>query len=412
MRTHTRALTFLTLLTLTLAGCGAAGEGPASGADPTDAGASAPQSETSSVHGHGHIDGATELEEPKAGLVTLDKASAVNLVDLETLAPTPIADAAGATHAATDGRFVLLGAAQGTSTLVDSGTWTWDHGDHQHFYRAPSRDLGPVDVSGPATMASTTSRAVIAAGTKALVLDRDALGSGQVKTLGTFTIDAGAWAGPLAGHVVTVQGGKAVVLGEDGAATTASAIACPSPKGGAFTRAGLVLGCEGGVVLASEDSAAKEGTPPSLEWLPLPAGATATDSPTVFMTRPRRPLLAALSPNGRLWLLDARKKTWTELASSSAIIAATTLDDRHDTTVGVDGDGRVHVWSDAKEATVTDPVVDTGLVTVSGIHVSSNRAYLPAAGGASIIEIDPADEARLARTIPTGALTTFQEVGL
>ncbi|MDO4258004.1 MAG: hypothetical protein Q4C87_00630 [Actinomycetaceae bacterium] len=423
-RSYRRLCALAAAIALATAGCAQAGgaqsgAGPASGANPSQSGVATqsggPQSAAQSgasatADGHGHIEGAQEVEEAPVALVTLDKNGALALVDLVSLEATPLATAGGATTLRTDDRFIAATDAEGTTTLVDSGRWTWDHGDHQHYYLAPSRTIGTLPIKGVPTLASSTTRTVVAADKTALVLDREKLGEGTLAEVSRIDIDAGAWAGPIAGHIATVKNGKALLLKEDGTDSGAAPVDCAEARGGALTRAGLVLGCRGGVVIAAEPT--DEKTPPSLTWLPLPEGTDAASSPIAFHTRPRRPLLVASNEGGAMWLLDVRKKEWTSLPNPAGIPHATTVDDRHDTTIGVAGDGSVHVWSDAQEKTTTEAGQASPTIPSAGVPVSTNRAWVGAADGQSIIEFDPADGARVARTIPAKDLVDFVEVGL
>lgn len=395
--------------------------GACSGGSPSDAtasatasdastGASAAAQESGQGDGHGHVDGATELSEAPLSLVTASSDGQVSLLDLtDDGAPTPITSLPGLTATASDSRFVALTGPDGALSLVDSGVWTWDHGDHQHYYRATARDLGAVGMSGTAGVASTNARTVIASGTTATVLDRQALGQGSQSALATATIDAGSFAAPLGERTVLVSGGRAGIIDDAGQAV-GQGVACPAASGGTLTRAGIVLGCQGGAVVAPEPSSTATAEPPSLEWVPLPDEAAGTRIVSLS-NRARRSQVAALDEAGGAWLLSVRDRSWTRVTFGAPVVAVSAMDDTRKRVVGIDAEGRVRVWADGAEATVTEPIADPALAAAVGLRVTPKRVYAPGADGASVLEIDAADSARVARTIPAAGLVSFEVVG-
>ncbi|GGO95978.1 hypothetical protein [Actinomyces gaoshouyii] len=395
--------------------------GACSGGSPSDATASATASaastgagaaarESGQGDGHGHVDGATELSEAPLSLVTASSDGRVSLLDLTADgAPAPITSLPGLTATASDSRFVALTGPDGALSLVDSGVWTWDHGDHQHYYRAAARDLGALGMSGSASVASTNARTVIASGTTATVLDRQALGQGSQSPLTTASIDAGSFAAPLGERTVLVSGGQASIIDDSGQAIGQSA-SCPSASGGTLTRAGIVLGCRGGVVVAPEPSSAATAEPPSPEWVPLP-GEAAGARIVSLSNQARRSQVAALDDAGGAWLLSVRDRSWTRVSFGAPVVAVSAMDDTRKRVVGVDAEGRVRVWADGAEATVTEPIADPALAASAGVRTTPKRAYVPGADGASVLEIDAADSARLARTLPAVGMVSFEVVG-
>lgn len=111
---------------------------------------------------HGFVAGAEEMSEAQKRVVVADATGAVRVIDLLTGEATPInpesaraqPDSSSSAHpsplssgdqrgAVGDGRFAYLSAGASVQ-VVDSGAWTVDHGDHRHYYRAPSRDVGAI----------------------------------------------------------------------------------------------------------------------------------------------------------------------------------------------------------------------------------------------------------------------------
>ncbi|MGW5438564.1 zinc ABC transporter permease AztB [Nocardia asteroides] len=128
------------LAVLPLAGCGS-GEEPAVVAETP----------------HGFVEGAEEMSEAQTRLIVTDaRTGETRVVDLLSEKVTPIA--AGSvvaqpgsdpvpTRLAGDGRFGFVSSG-GRYSIVDSGAWTVDHGDHRHYYSAPIRAVGG-DSAGP-----------------------------------------------------------------------------------------------------------------------------------------------------------------------------------------------------------------------------------------------------------------------
>lgn len=406
----TTTLTALVALAaLGLSAC-AGGTDPASGtvAEPQS---TAPQSTTPQSGGatpHGYVEGASELSEPALSLLSVSEAGQVSLLTLTDLSSQDITTLDHADHVATDGRFLAAGLDGGGVALVDSGVWLVDHGDHQHYYRAPARSLATLtDLSGAPFITSGERLSVVGTGTTAVLLDRQELGAGTVSELSRTTIDEGSLAAPLGEGWVVVSGGTVSVLDQGGTPVAGLSQNCASPQGGTTTRVGVVLNCEGGAVLATVD--ATDGTA-ALERIDLPEGTDAAARPHSFNSRPGRPTVAALDDTGGYWLLDTRARTWSHV-DSAPLVAVASVDDRRDRVVGMDSEGRLHIWSDGELATSTDPIASTRLGG-GGLFVDATRAYVPAAGGDQVLEIDIADSARVARTIEAPGLRSFVEVGL
>lgn len=426
------------LLPLALTACGgipasapsATGEGQT--ARTAQAGSSSPGTDSSQEGGgHGHVEGAEELEEAPTSLAVLSTAGELGLISVEDLSVTPLARAEGARTAATDRRLLALGGAGAPPSLVDSGVWTQDHGDHQHYYRAPATALGSLAApagsgsgapeavgagEAPPTIASSAQYTAVTSNGTMTLLDRRALEQGRVSPVMTAEVDPGSYAAPLGSHVVAVRQGQALLLDQQGAAV-GDPLPCPRPSGGISTRAGTALGCEGGAVVASLPD--PQAQTPVLEWVALPETAPQGTSLVSFGARPGRPKVAALDSHGGWWSLSIRERSWSGPQAdaagpgtgSSPLVAVCALGDNHDRVVGVDDQGRIHVWADGAQEAVTDPLASPDLVARSGIHATADRAYLPAASGEEILEIDPRAQAGVERTIPAPGLLTFQMVG-
>ncbi|MGY1845153.1 hypothetical protein [Modestobacter sp. SYSU DS0875] len=196
---------------LLLAGCAS---GASDAAGPTDAAAA------SSTGGHGYVAGAAELTEPQLQLAYLDDAGSVHAIDLLTEESAELGAVGDVAEVATDGRFLFATSEpEGELTVVDTGTWTVDHGDHVHYHRAPARVVGTLDWSGRVRVASSeTLTALFSPDTGAgIVLDRTALGDGELTEVGQVEAEPhdGALV-PLGNRLVATTVGSVGGLAADG----------------------------------------------------------------------------------------------------------------------------------------------------------------------------------------------------
>src|SRR5690606_3618368 len=182
-------------------------------------------------------------------LVVADRGSgAVRVVDLITEEVTELGSVDGVSAIAGDGRYAYL-SAQGSTRVVDSGSWMVDHGDHVHYYRAAARELGQLGAAAVTGAYSDKSVATVIGDAGTTVVDRTALDEGSVRELDAL---AGAIGVPYAGRLVVASSGRIEVRSRDGAEVTALDTPCPNPRGQALTRRGVVIGCADGAVLVAE----------------------------------------------------------------------------------------------------------------------------------------------------------------
>ncbi|MCS5517862.1 ABC transporter [Curtobacterium flaccumfaciens] len=366
-------------------------------------------SSTGTARPHGYVAGASESQEPQVRLLAVSATGATALHDLLTEETTELEDVDAPEHSATDGRFLVTSGADRT-TIVDGGSWTVDHGDHTHYYAAEPRVVGTIDGGGRVAVHSSETMTTITwpDRAEAVVLDREALGQGEVDE--TARIDASVLL-PMGEQLVAADGDTVRVLDQDGEATdTADTTeqACTDPAGGIVTRAGAVVGCADGAVVVDDTG--------ETSFVDLPDGA---ERPTAFAARAGRPTVAGLAGTTGFWLLDVRQGSWRLLPTDRPLRAVVAVDDEDEHVVGVDDSGRVVVVtaSTGKVAT-TEPLIDaragdTGTDPAPLLQLDAQRAYLADPADGTVHEIDFADGARVARTIELPvAPVAFAEVGL
>lgn len=400
------ALTTLGLLAPLVVACGADVPTPAAGED-------APVS--SAAEDHGEIAGAVELDEPPVGLTTVDASGVVRHLDLLDESVTELADLGALGDVAgvhTDGRYVFVGSDDGVE-VVDSGVWTWDHVDHFHYYRTEPRDLGLVEGDGPATVATTASSTSGGTGLffgdsgEAVLLDTEALADGTLSEL--FRVEVEPHDGmlvPVGEHALVTEpgrtgaAGRVVALGADGEPRPGEGWACEDAAGTITTRVGTVVGCADGALLATS-----VGDELRVQRIAYPRGTTAPPA-TDFAGRDGRPTVAALAGKDRVWLLDTREESWRLLDSPVPLTQVTAVDDDDEHVLGLTTDGRVAVLDggSGELLATTGPLAAESLRSGTGepaLVADQQRAYLSLPAERRLVEIDVADDARVARAFDT-----------
>ncbi|KNY05924.1 hypothetical protein [Microbacterium sp. GCS4] len=377
----------------------------------TAAPSAAPSATATSGDGHGAIAGAAEVAEPPLGLLSVDAEGSVAVLDLLSEETADLGATAAPTALASDGRYGFVTTDEGVE-IVDSGRWSWDHGDHFHYYLAEAAVLGTVPGDGAATV---TTGALSTAGTtgvffagsgEAVLLDNKALSDGRIDEL--FRIETGADAGLVApvGDGALVTDGEALVFHDSDGESAGTPVECADAAGAITTRVGLVVGCADGAVLATwqDDELLTER-------IPYPAGAS--DRALLFEGRKGRPTVAAVAGTTGFWLLDSRQRTWTLVPTERPLARVVSVDDAEGHVVAIDVDGRivVHLAEGGALVGATEPLLADG-GSASSLVVDEQRAYVsdPAAG--VVHEIDYADGARIARSLETPTAPMFvTEVG-
>ncbi|GAA4732398.1 lipoprotein [Modestobacter marinus] len=379
---------------LLVAGCGSGGPGAA---DDTSDDAAAP----SPSGGHGYVEGAAELTEPQLQLAYLDGAGSVHALDLLTEEQAELGSVGEVSSVATDGRFLFAASeAAGELTVVDTGTWTVDHGDHVHYYRAPAQVVGRLDWSGEVRVASSeTLTALFSPDTgTGVVLDRAALGQGEVEEVASVGGEPhdGALV-PLGNWLVATTADSVVGLDAEGEPLPGGGAECADPRGGHPTRVGVVVSCADGAVLATGG-----GDTIAFERIPYPEPVAEGERAAGLDNRAGRPSVAAPAGQRGVWVLDSRARSWQLVPTDTPWVHAVAADDADDRVVGVDAAGRVVVLTpEGGAVAATEPLLPVDRLAEVDLQVDADRAYVNVPGGDRLIEVDYADGARVARTFAT-----------
>jgi len=326
--------------------------------------------------------GVVEHAEPALHLTTLAPDGAITHRDLDSGRSSVIARIAPAEDVVTDGRY-LFAIRDGAVTIVDSGAWTWSHGDHFHYYTAPSRVVGDVEGPGmPTVVAGERSIGIHfdgggAAG-QAVLVKAAPLADGEIEEL--FRREAPGGAGrviPLAyGGWVTERSGDEIArlrhVDEEGVA--GPAVRCADAAGSIATVVGVLVACADGAVIAAD------GRPAKAERLAYPAPR---DRARAFSGREGRPTVSALTEGGAVWVLDTRARAWHAWRPSAPVMAVAAIGDDAGRVVAVAGDDVV-VHDEATgrvRATVGAGDIDAG----AALFPEQHETFLVDREGAAVV---------------------------
>ncbi|WP_254716407.1 hypothetical protein [Actinomadura sp. WMMB 499] len=341
---------------------------------------------------HGYVEGAEETAEAQWRLVLADaEGGRIHMLDPATGESSPAGDVSGVTAARSDGRFAYLATGNGLR-VFDSGTWTVDHGDHVHYYRAAARTVGDAGVAGTPGVTGDAAATALAAGAEVRVLDRKALDDGKIAELSRV---AGRAAAVHAGHVVVAAAnGEVSVHGRDGGRTSSLSEPCPEPRGQAATRRGAVLGCADGALLVTGEDGTFQATK-----VPYPGEVPEGERAAEFRHRPGSDVLASRAGDEGAWVLDVRAREWHRVGSGPALAVNAVGEDSPVLLLGRDGALRSYDPATGEELAETELLEEAGGDGAAPvIEIDTARAYVNDAAGRAVHEIDYNDDLRVART--------------
>ncbi|BBZ04502.1 hypothetical protein MCHIJ_39390 [Mycolicibacterium chitae] len=357
-----------------------------------------PPTETSSAttgDGVAVADGAREIDGALTKLVLVDPATGdTSVYDAVQETETALGSYGQVSAIFGDGRFGYLRAGERT-TVVDAGAWTFDHGDHYHYFATEPAEVATLDVSVDA-VAAGNSTVALRTGTGATeLLDREKLGQKKVEKPAQLGVGPDvAAAVPYGSRLVTVTAdGRLQVTDESG--TSAVAGECPEVTWALASRRAVSFGCATGAVRVT--GGAGELTTTAMAFPPdAPAQA-----PAQMASRDRADVFAGLSA-GTVWVLDSRQRAWTVIPVHNAVATNTAGDG---SVLVLRRDGSLSSFDvDTRTETARVPLIADGVPTDGFppvIDIDSDRAYVNSAATKEVYEIDYADGLRIARTLRT-----------
>ncbi|MGW0641690.1 hypothetical protein [Streptomyces badius] len=352
---------------------------------------------------HGYVEGAKEAAEQQSRLLLNDPDSgSTRVLDLVTGKVHRTAEVKDAVRLGMDGRFGYLHAPGGTHVL-DSGAWMVDHGDHVHYYSAPTRDVGEIPAGSQARIRSDVAvTAVTDENGRTVLYDRGTLEKGRIAASRTLRGTHAGAVVPYEEHLLAFanRGGttELVVLDREGERVASPDVRCDAPRGDAVTRRGVILGCADGALLVRAQDGAF-----AVEKIPYGKPVPERERATTFRHRPGSDTLTAPAGGDAVWVLDVAERTWKRV-DTGPVVAVNTAGEGSPLLV-LETDGSVHGYDIAtgKQTARTKPLLTPGKRGDSDgnapvIEVDRSRAYVNDPEGKRVFEIDYNDGLRIART--------------
>ncbi|WP_304118448.1 zinc ABC transporter permease AztB [Mycolicibacterium bacteremicum] len=354
----------------------------------------APAPSASTGDGVAVEDGAREADGPLTKLVLVDPATgATSVYDAVDETETPMGEYGPVADLAGDGRFAYLRTGDRT-TVIDAGAWTFDHGDHYHYFVSTPSEVATLDLPVASVSAANSTVAVRSPDGAVEVFDREKLGQ-KIAEKAVLTVPSDiAVAAPYGSRLVTVTAdGRMQVTGESG--TTDLAGRCPQPSWTMTSRRAVAFGCETGAVRVT-------GGENDLTVTAAPYPADAPAQRPVSMEHRDRADVAAGVAGGHVWVLDARQRSWV-LIPVPDVVAVNTAGDG--TVLALRRDGTLSAFDVHSRAETARIPLFAGAIAAEGpqpvVDLDSDRAYVNDAAARKVYEIDYADGLRVARTLTT-----------
>ncbi|WP_323960420.1 hypothetical protein GC088_02925 [Arthrobacter sp. JZ12] len=410
-RTLPKAPILLASLPLFLTACG--------GTATSDAGSEASAEATP----HGYIAGAQENAEPQKGLFTLNRkngeAQLMSLLDDETVD----AGTFGAVNdVAQDGRYAFLTTGDAVE-VFDTGAWTVEHGDHDHYYSAEPGSVGTIELPGAGTVAGDGKQVAVFSDSEgyASLYTHEDLDAGEITEKGRITTT------PHDGLVVPYQDHFLASVPADGTTATSAANgvevrtaddetvlpaqSCPGLSSHAKTRVGVVFACTDGALLITEDDGEF-----SAEHIPYPTENPTNNSAepaTALEHRPGSNELAGTAGDAGVWHLNVSDRRWTLLKTPVPAISASAVgDEQRVLAVGVDG-SLLSLDPETGELLAQTALLEPAEEgNPPQLRIDTSRAYVSDPAASKVHEVDYADNLRVARTFEVPAADLMLETGL
>ncbi|TQK29122.1 zinc ABC transporter permease AztB [Arthrobacter sp. SLBN-53] len=379
-------------VTAVVVGCVVAGCATDTNASDTTPPAPVPESATSdgvAVEG-----GAGEADGPLTKLVLVDPSTGdASVYDAVDETETRIGTFGPVDAVAGDGRFAYLRTGPRTA-VIDSGAWTFDHGDHYHYFASTPAQVATLDVPVASVAASNSTVAVRPENGAIRLLMREQLGQKSVQQSPLVLPADAAAVVPYGSRAVTVTTDGRIWV-TDGAGSAEVPGQCRHASWAVATRRAVLFGCADGAIriTGGEKNLTVTATP-------YPADAPA-QRPTRMQHRARADVVAGVA-DGTVWMLDSRQRSWTVLPIADAVAANTAGDG---TILVLHRDGALSAHDATTRAETTRiPLLVNG-ISRSGpqpvIEIDSDRAYVNDTDARAVYEIDYADGLRIARTLRT-----------
>ncbi|MCQ4121145.1 ABC transporter [Rhodococcus tibetensis] len=410
-----RTMIVTSIASLILTGCGSDATG-----ETAPAGQAKPGSDLAAEAG------STEVEGPEPRLVVADAGSGrVDVLDLTTADTVHSFRFDNPTLLTTvkDRYAFAVDEMGGAVHVVDAGSWTIDHGDHDHSYTKAPVEVGTLTGGKPGAVVVGDDKVATFFDTdgRADVIDFAQLRKDSAE-VGTVVKSASPHSGvviPIADRYLVTRNTANASAPEtfelrraDGQVEKTFDSACPAVNGQAVFDSYALTACDDGLFLAR----VTEGQWTS-EKIPYPQGIGPSTRPTAFRGPDGLPVLVATagppSANDGVLVFDSLTHHWSHIRTPAAALDVNLSGDGR-SVFAVLADGTFRVFDAASGTETASCPVLTGNKRheSAAIAVGGNRAYVTDPDAKAVIEIDYRDNARVARTFDVGiAASSVSVVG-
>ncbi|CAN5517540.1 hypothetical protein BH10ACT9_BH10ACT9_30630 [soil metagenome] len=358
----------------------------------TACGSTPPAPPAPEVDQAGKTGNAEELAEPPTRLVVVESGTgATSVYDVIDETETPLGEFGPVDALAGDGRFGYLMGEH--TTVVDSGAWTFDHGDHDHYYVASPAPVGEIDSAVQAVTAATATVALRDGDGRVHLVDRNLLADGQINV--DREVAGVRAAAPFGDAVLLAFETGELHIRQAGGESRPLGDRCEQATGTVLTRRAVFFGCRDGAVRISGDHSDVQTTtivfpPEGPPGSPGPLGHSGRDG------------ILVLLDEDRIWTLDSTRLAWSQVPVPG-VIAAGSAGDGAVLALGRDGVLRSFEVSSGHQ--IAELRLFDGRVSdefaVPALEIDADRAYVNDAAAGVVYEIDYRGQMRVARTLDT-----------
>lgn len=347
----------------------------------------------------GKTGAAQELAEPPTRLILVESdGGATAVLDVVDETETAIGEFGSVQAIAGDGRFgYLMG--EGV-TVVDSGAWTFDHGDHNHYYSTAPALVGDVDTPAQAVTADDSRTALREGDGRVHLLDRNLLAEGEIRTEDSAADGIRAAAPFGSSTLLALESGDLQIRDADGASRPLSG-RCEQATGAVPTRRAIVFGCGDGAVRVGR----ADKSPEVVDMRYPPQGPSSAVGPLQHSGRDG--VLVALEHH-RVWALDTAARTWAQIPVPDVLAAGSAGDG---TVLTLTRDGVLRSFDVTSGEQAAELALFIGGIPadipVPALEIDADRAYVNDAVAGVVYEIDYRSQLRLARTLDTDVRPDF-----
>jgi ABC-type Mn2+/Zn2+ transport system permease subunit len=341
----------------------------------------------------GKTGNAEELAEPRTRLILVQADNgSTSVLDVIDEFETAIGEFGAADRVVGDGRFGYVSG--DSAAVVDSGAWTFEHGDHSHYYATQPKLVGDGQPELQSVTSDPASAVLRDATGRVRIVDRELLADGEIRVRGD-EIGGVRAAIPFEDTLLVALESGELRVREGAGPTRPLSARCEQSTGAVATKRAVIFGCRDGALHISGD-----GADPAVRVMAFPPHRPVGEiGPLVNSGRDG--VVVALGAD-RIWALDSTTQTWTDLPAPGVVRAGSAGDG---VVLALTRDGVLRSIDLASRSQTAElPLLDGGVPTevpVPALEIDSDRAYVNDAAAGVVYEIDYRAGMRVARALET-----------